>query len=225
MNMKIVGNPALVNARMKNLVLKVIIHTERIDLRREVVTLSEQGSISVLDIGESLRETRISLSPDTSYRSLDLLTEGNPDYLADICDINLATQIEEKFDVVCCFSLLEHVHNPFIAAKNLFDLTSSNGYIIGYVPFLFPRHGPTDLAYQDFFRFTRDGIGLLFPEAKSVEVWPDRGRLATALICFSTSYKYIFEKRFPKLTTIVSKLMSSGKHQLQTSGFQFRISK
>ena len=132
-------------------------------------------------------------------------------------------ELNLKFNYVICFSLLEHCYDPFSAAKNLFYKLAPNGKIYGSAPFLFPHHGPTDLSYQDYFRFTRDSYALLFPEAKNITLYPLRGRLGTSLVVLTLKYRFIFERKFPSFAHLINKLISKGRNQLQSSGFAFVI--
>ena len=138
----------------------------------------------LLDCGKSLREYFDLASKITQHIfTLDINKfEDYPDWFVDICDSNQVAQIPIKFDVISAFNLLEHCYDPFTAAHNLTSLLNSDGGIIyGSAPFLYPHHGPSDLSYQDYFRFTRDSYALLFPAAKKIELFPTRGRLATSI--------------------------------------------
>jgi SAM-dependent methyltransferase len=195
-------------------------------IRRAFVTRLT-GAEKVMDCGKSLR----TYWEEAKQKSDEILTvdinrfKDYPDILADICDPTSLRDFENYFDYVACFSLLEHTHNPFLACNTLFSICKPGGYIIGSAPFLFPRHSPEDLSYQDFFRFTRDAYALLFPTAKSIILHPLRGRLATALNVMSLKYRFNFEKSFPGISSKVSKVFSHGRNALNSSGYGFIIQK
>lgn len=65
-----------------------------------------------------------------------------------------------KFNTVFCLSVLEHCSNPFMMAKNITNLLNKNGVLYVSVPFSWKFH-----AYpSDYWRFTPEGIRILFPK-------------------------------------------------------------
>ncbi len=181
----------------------------------------------VLDCGKSLRDSFESATLRyQEVKTIDINSFADyPDYLADICDFQQMKRFESSFDAIACFSLLEHCYNPFTACENLYSALKPNGVLVGSAPFLFPRHSPENLEYQDYFRFTRDAYAVLFPASKQIELFPLRGRIATSLNVLSTRYRFNFESLFPRLSSRVNSLSSSGRQALQTSGYGFIISK
>ena len=179
--------------------------------------------MKVLDIGKSLREkSRIVSSLVDKLETLDInVFDDYPDIQMDLCE-DLEIPANLKFDVIFCFSLLEHCYNPFTASKNLFKLLSSNSRIIGSVPFLFPHHCPEDLIYQDYFRFTKDSLIALFPDASKITISPHRGRVGAGLNIISQRYKDVFEKRLPKFSTFLNRIDQARRPQ-QSSGFDFIV--
>jgi len=183
------------------------------------------SSHSLLDIGQSLRlHSKTAKSVCHNYKTLDINRfKEYPDYLADICDPMVLEVIGDRFDFVTCFSLLEHTYQPFLACENLVGLVRKGGKIYGSAPFLYPRHAPTDLSYQDYFRFTRDAYAILFPNVESIELYPLRGRIGTSLMVLTSRYKTIAEARFPRLTRWINSKLTQGDHSLQSSGYEFVI--
>jgi SAM-dependent methyltransferase len=194
---------------------------------RDKVVASLDRNMTVLDCGKSLRNKfEEAQNRVRELRTLDInVFRDYPDYVIDLCNDSQVSTIGKKFDVVINFSLLEHTYDPFAACRNLFSLTMPGGKIIGSAPFLFPRHSPSDLSYQDYFRFTRDAYAVLFPYARNITLYPLRGRLATSINVLTFRYRFYFEKHFPKLGRFVSKILSSGDHLLQASGYGFIIEK
>lgn len=68
-----------------------------------------------------------------------------------------------SFDIIYSSDVLEHVENPFQAAKNVLSLLKPGGVCITIVPFAYPYHPDP----CDYFRFTHEGLSLLFNAAKS----------------------------------------------------------
>ncbi len=73
---------------------------------------------------------------------------------------NLEEPLEiEPVDVVVSFSTLEHCKKPWVVAENLQNILKPGGLLLVSAPFQWRIH-----AYpSDYFRFTPDGLKLLFP--------------------------------------------------------------
>lgn len=224
--MKVLGNPKVTNENLRKKVFEIVIETDSSSMRQRLVEdCKTKEKKDVLDCGMSIRNEVSNLGANVNYFTLDILEDLKPDYLVDICDTKSMIKIRRKFHAISCFSILEQTYNPLLAAENLFRLLKDDGKIYGYVPFLYPRHSPEDLSYQDYFRFTRDSFAVLFPDASQIVVRPDRGRLGTSLLVLSMRYKHYFEKRIPSLANKVNRLMSNGNSKFQTSGFEFLITR
>lgn len=119
------------------------------------------------------------------------------------CDIHDLSAIEES-EAGCVLSMevLEHVQNPGKAVAEMYRILRPGGIAIAAVPFLFTYHGKTNRcrnpvssrddpinwnnahnSYADYWRFTHEGLGLLFSEAgfERVDVYPVDGRLLSRL--------------------------------------------
>jgi hypothetical protein len=81
--------------------------------------------------------------------------------------LDLAAPFEEvdralagrRFQTVLSTSVLEHCADPFRMAANLTRLLAPGGWIYVSVPFAFRFHGYP----SDYWRFTPEGVRLLFP--------------------------------------------------------------
>jgi len=179
--------------------------------------------MEVLDIGQSLRDkSGLVSSRVAKLETLDInVFKDYPDIQMDLCE-ELSIPADLKYDIIFCFSLLEHCYNPFTAADNLFKLLKPNSKVIGSVPFLFPHHCPEDLSYQDYFRFTKDSFISLFPKATRIIIWPHRGRVGAGLNIISQRYKDVLEKRFNRLSRVINAIDQNRRPQ-QSSGFHFEI--
>lgn len=80
-------------------------------------------------------------------------------------DICSPPPIEQRYDVVICNQVLEHVTDPITAAKTLRALCKPDGTVVVGVPFLLRIH-PNPL---DLWRFTPQGLKVLL-EAADLEV-------------------------------------------------------
>jgi SAM-dependent methyltransferase len=106
--------------------------------------------------------------PWKDYRSLDY-----PEF--DICE---PLSVRDKFDVVICEQVLEHVPDPWAAAANLRELTVPGGRVIVSTPFLIKVHEVPIMALRDYWRFTPRGLRTLLEraglEVDTVQTWGNR---------------------------------------------------
>jgi len=221
---RVIGSPEDNNRLLVGRILNISnFSTKVITLDEEYFSKILKPEMKVLDIGQSLRDKfEIVSRKVATCETLDInVFENYPDIQMDLCEL-VVIPSELKFDVIFCFSLLEHCYNPFVASDNLFKMLKPNSKIIGSVPFLFPHHCPEDLSYQDYFRFTKDSFVSLFPKATRIEVSPHRGRVGAGLNIISQRYKDIFEKSSPRFSTIINNIDLNRKPQ-QSSGFDFVI--
>jgi SAM-dependent methyltransferase len=108
------------------------------------------------------------LRPWRSYVSLDY-----PEF--DLC---APLEGRERFDVVICEQVLEHVLNPDAAAANLRGLCVPGGNVIVSTPFLIRVHELPAYGMPDLWRFTPGGLRVLLERAgltvDSVHAWGNR---------------------------------------------------
>jgi SAM-dependent methyltransferase len=82
----------------------------------------------------------------------------------------------ERFDVVICEQVVEHVVDPCAAAANLRGLCSPGGHVVVSTPFLIRVH--EEWGMQDYWRFTPRGLRTLLEraglEVDSVGSWGNR---------------------------------------------------
>lgn len=106
--------------------------------------------------------------PWRSYESLMY-----PDF--DVC---APVELKERFDVVICEQVLEHVPDPWAAAKNLKELCVPGGHLIVSTPFLIRVHELLLFGMYDYWRFTPRGLRVLLESAgltvDSVDSWGNR---------------------------------------------------
>jgi hypothetical protein len=222
--MRVIGNPHLNNEKMKFQI------NEKTRLFKHPLLLNEAYLLSILtknseviDIGSSLRDKAEKVK-SIAFRldTLDINKYADyPNIQMDLCEkVDLPDDL--KYDVVFCFSILEHCYDPFTASENLFRMLKRDSRIIGSVPFLFPFHCPENLEYQDYFRFTKHSFAALFPLARQINLYPMRGRVGAGLNIISQRYKDVCERRLQKITTQLN-LVDQMRKPEQTSGFHFEI--
>jgi len=142
-----------------------------------------------------------------NYKVLDKVTDFNPDIVGDIQALPMP---DNSVDAVICIAVLEHVEEPQRAMKEIWRVLKPGGYCFLYVPFLYYYH-PCQGYYQDFYRFTIDGVKYLTRDFRSVESQSVRGAVATL-----ANLVPIFSKRpfFSWLDKVFGKSASR-----QTSGY------
>ncbi len=227
--MKIIGNPNLKKNQLKNLIMSLNIDEKYLinkkEFRNEILENINNNMI-ILDIGKSMREQYDNINC-AEKKTLDInLFENYPDFLLDLSEeIDIEkTELNEKFDVIICLAVLEHVYNPFVAIKNLRQMLKKGGVIYGYVPFLYHYHAPENLYFQDYYRYSKDGLAYLFREFNNLKLYPLRGRLSSSMnILFGSLWKRTFEKFY--FNQILDKLVSKNKNFKQTGGFNFVATK
>jgi len=177
--------------------------------------------IDILDIGGGLRvdnsksnrfnEKNIWLKAyieKTNYKILDKVADYKPDIVGDIHSLPLP---DESVEAVICIAVLEHVEEPIKAMKEIYRVLKPGGYAFIYVPFLYYYH-PQPGYYNDFYRFTYDGIKYLTKDFKLAEIQNVRGALSTVMNLFP----YLSKKTsmFDRLDKLFKKDISR-----QTSGY------
>jgi len=222
---KIIGNPEKNNALLKKIVNKTIIHEKYIanDLEFRDEVISEiKNDMHVLDIGKSMRGKYEEILCKNK-KTLDInLFEDYPDYQCDLSQDQtiINSELQNKFDIIICLAVLEHVYNPFTAMKNIRSMLKKNGILFGYVPFLYHYHAPSNLEFQDYFRFTKDALSYLLKDFNEVKLYPVRGRISTSMhILMGSVWKRAFEKL--GINKYLDRFSSSKKNITQCSGYNF----
>jgi SAM-dependent methyltransferase len=107
-------------------------------------------------------------------------------------DVCAPVEIEERFDVVICEQVLEHVPDPFGAARNLRELTVPGGHVIVSTPFLIKVHELPLFGMYDYWRFTPRGLRTLLESGglvvDAVHTWGNR-RCVTGNLQRWSSYR------------------------------------
>jgi len=222
---KIIGNPEENNAFLKKIINKTIIHEKYIanDLEFRDEIISEiKNDMHVLDIGKSMREKYEEILCKNK-KTLDInLFNNYPDFQCDLSQDQtiINSELQNKFDVIICLAVLEHVYNPFAAMKNIRLMLKKKGVLFGYVPFLYHYHAPSNLEFQDYFRFTKDALAYLLKDFNEVKLYPIRGRVSTSMhILMGSVWKRVFEKL--GLNKYLDKFSTSKKNITQCSGYNF----
>ncbi len=98
----------------------------------------------------------------SDYTGIDMADGPGVDKVLDLTDeFSVIDQTLEgkKFGTIFCLSTLEHCNNPFKMAENISKLMNKGGNLVISVPFAWKIHGYPN----DYWRFTPEGIKVLFP--------------------------------------------------------------
>lgn len=87
-------------------------------------------------------------------------------YHADLCNNNSHIIPDERFNTIICTEVLEHVRDPFAAARELRRMVKQGGRVFVTTPLNFRIHGPL----PDCWRFTEHGLRILFQDFTRLEI-------------------------------------------------------
>ena len=94
-------------------------------------------------------------------------------------DIENIPYEDNTVDSIICIEVLEHVRNPFKAIDEIYRTLKPGGKVFFTTPFLLGYHGKTKKQnsikhdhdeYPDYFRFTHQGLELLFQYFSEVNI-------------------------------------------------------
>lgn len=153
-----------------------------------------------LDLGAGTAKYKSMISAKSKrYRAFD----AKPGPAVDVVgDIESTPFSDNEFDTVISTQVLEHTRHPWLVAKEIFRITKPGGHTIITAPFMVGYH----LDPEDNFRFTKDGLALLFREAGfeiiKADFYGKFWAMLSELIHFHFFYPYEPHNRF------INKLMS-----------------
>ena len=143
--------------------------------------LKEFEDKEVYDIGAGNSNSR---SRFRKYISVDADPNCKPDIVADIHNLPFENN---AIEAILCFSVLEHVKDPFKAISELHRIMKTGGRALLSVPFIWPHHPG---SYKDYWRFSEDGLRVLFGNFSYLEIIK-MGGYFSALANFIPSYTKI----------------------------------
>jgi len=115
----------------------------------------------------------IANSNNHQYMGLDRINYGQS-LMADAHALPLR---ENSVDFVLCRGTLEHLVQPFEAVTEIHRVLKPGGLCHATAPFIFRYHGTEN--FNDYFRFTHEGLRLLFKGFELVKLEPQYGATAT----------------------------------------------
>jgi SAM-dependent methyltransferase len=142
-------------------------------------------NLDVIEVGSGDSEKNFSAKHIFENSKTFLQTDINKNYGHKYLDITEDLDIEDKFDLVLCTNVLEHVYETKKAIKNLKSLMKDGGQLLVSVPFIYPLHDEP----SDFWRFTEHALKKLFSEYKILKI------KTTGLRQFPTQYILLLGKQ------------------------------
>lgn len=125
---------------------------------KEEMDILEVGSREVQD---SIR----SLFSKANYTGFDLYAGANVDVVGDAHKLSDYFKENQKFDLIVSLYVFEHLAMPWVVAEEMMKMLKPGGSIFVIAPFAFAAHERP----WDFFRFSEQGLKMLFPEDVGME--------------------------------------------------------
>jgi SAM-dependent methyltransferase len=121
---------------------------------------------------DTVRRWRANFEPPAKagFVGIDLFDGYNVDVVADICADEFAANNPDllgRFGMVVCRALLEHVPNPFAAARNIIMLIKPGGHLYYNGPWVWGFHPYP----SDYWRISFEALKVLFPRLTWKEWW------------------------------------------------------
>lgn len=210
--------------------LRAITHRVRVDLRylhddrtRAHVVEATRGATRILDMGGGMRERLGALGNRVETMDMnDIDAPGEnlsrPDILGDACS-PFPDWMHGRYDAVIALALLEHVYDPAAAVANFRAALRPGGRLFLYVPWMWRYHAPKGLVFQDYQRFSRDGLAYLLRDFEDVTLYPIRGKYS-AILNMLKLWKPVVERRFGgRVNRLVDARTSDWRNTVQASGY------
>lgn len=140
----------------------------RASVRRHIKAAADKWDrpgMMVLDIAPQVHKGAAEFFKHATIETLDIDPESGATYIEDIGGHTLF-RLLGKYDCIICTEVLEHVKNPFRAAKNLPYYLKNTGEIYITTPFNLRIHNPL----PDLWRFTEHGLRQLFIKSEIVSL-------------------------------------------------------
>jgi SAM-dependent methyltransferase len=187
------------------------------DHSRDLIVREVVSAERILDVGASMRDHLKAL--EGRVETLDINDFGDyPDIFGDVCS-PFPPDMHERYDAVIALAILEHVYDPAAAVENLNIALRPGGKLFLYIPWMWRYHANRPLEFQDYQRFSRDGIAYLLRDFEDVTLYPLRGKWA-ARMNFFRFWKRRVEKRIGgRLNRLLDARVDDWQNTVQASGY------
>lgn len=164
------------------------LNAERIWRERAKSAASHSGR--VFDLGGGSRFQGMiredDLGPESIYICVDIYNPAHPDVTGDLTSLPF---VDSCVDLIVCDAVLEHVHHPHQAVKEMWRILKPGGWVFAGVPFQYPFHDRVD-----YYRYTDMGLRVLFENFTEVEILP-LGDYLFHLLLQSCGYRWGLARR------------------------------
>lgn len=135
-------------------------------LERSIRDYSLASPAHTINIGSGGVIAEVLEAAGVSCTSVDINPDKGPDIVASVEDLFMME--DDSVDGVFCMEVLEHVRQPFDAAREITRVLKPGGVIIGSTPFVLGIHD----SPHDYFRYTKYGIRHLFSDLEELQILP-----------------------------------------------------
>ena len=139
----------------------MLTQNRRVLRRRQRQLMAEQAPRCILEIGSGQRrghrffQSAVDLAPESSSF---VMSDRDPQLGHRVLDITNPPRFPERFDLVLCCNVLEHVADIPAAVRGLAQVCDDHGLVFVSTPFAYPYHDEP----IDFWRPTSHGLAELF---------------------------------------------------------------
>ena len=189
--------------------------------------MAELGTLLNIGSGGEIAEQLSSHGLNTT--SIDIDPERSPDIVGSIEDMHQV--LDSSVDAVFCLEVLEHVRNPFLAAKEITRVLKPGGLLVGSTPFCLGEHD----SPHDYFRYTRYGLIHLFSQLQEIAISPRNNVFEAATVLPMRLYavgtseeknKLAYRLPLIKLANLIYKIAGRGINNTEaTTGYFFTFQK
>lgn len=134
--------------------------------RSELGRRFDKEGLDILEVGSrevdgSIRE----IFTKANYTGFDLYEGANVDVTGDAHKLSDYFEKNRKFDLIISLYVFEHLAMPWVVAEEIMKMLKPGGSVFIIAPFAFAAHERP----WDFFRFSEQGLKMLFPEDAGME--------------------------------------------------------
>lgn len=148
-------------------------------IKQDIKEFKKNNHPKILFVGSGGELNNYVKNFSTYLYSIDIDPSRKPDQILDLMDPNFCQNyLGGKVNLVCMFEVLEHIKNPSVAIKNIYNLIDKDSVVLVSTPFIFNIHD----APNDFYRFTKYGLKEIFKEFSKVEIKEKNGWLESVFV-------------------------------------------
>jgi SAM-dependent methyltransferase len=107
---------------------------------------------------------------NSQFVGIDIESGPNVDVVVDLCKPSFLSDhpdLDSRFGFIFCSALLEHVADPFSAARNIQSMLRPGGHLYYRGPWVWGFHSYP----SDYWRISIAGLKVLFPRVEFVDWW------------------------------------------------------